>query len=134
MSATDDHANTLKSAATLARGRREGGVMPDNDAKGEAWGFARNAQAQTRDLDHLTEDALRRVTRLSSPSGVLLDLLLDGYGERDMLATTGFAPPQLDEALAALLAELDAGSTTDAIRIAIYADYRRSKDKSVSPD
>ena len=69
---------------------------------------------------------MRRVTRLSAASGLLLELLMEGCGKSEMLSSTGLAPAQLDDGIAALLAELDAGSVTDAIRIAIYADCRRS--------
>ncbi|MEN7535913.1 hypothetical protein [Aurantiacibacter flavus] len=108
--------------------------MPDDDAGHEAGEFARGMYALSGDLDELIDDARRRVDRLGRQSSQLLDLLLDGYGREDIVAVMGIAPAQFDEARATMLAELDASSITDAIRIGICAAYRRPRDSSESPD
>ena len=126
MPETDTHANKLKAPILLARGADESVTQSDDRRSSEVWGFARNARAPEADLESECADAMRRVTRLSAASGLLLELLMEGCGKSEMLSSTGLAPAQLDDGIAALLAELDAGSVTDAIRIAIYADCRRS--------
>ncbi len=108
--------------------------MPDDDTEHEDWAFARGVGESSGDLETLTDEALRRVRRLSPQARQLLDLLLEGYGKADIAAETGLTPDQVEEAQAGLLDELGAHTTTDAIRIGICADYRQSKDRFVSPD
>ena len=102
--------------------------MADDEAGCDTWAFARGTSDLSRELEMLTEDALRRVGRLSSQSRQLLKLLLDGCGNEDMVAITGLTSAEIEKAREQMLAELDATSTTDAIRIGICAAYRPPRD------
>ena len=108
--------------------------MPNDEAGQQAWGFARDGERSERDIDAMVQDALWRVRRLSPQSREILGLLVEGSGNQHIGACTGLDTQGVIEARALLLAELDVVTTTDAIRIGIYAAYRQELDQPLSPD
>lgn len=108
--------------------------MADDDAGAHAWGFARGVEGANPQLDALTEDSRMQVDALEPRLREILRLMVNGCGVEEMASQTGLSAAQVEAARNRLLGELGVGSTTDAIRIGICADYRQQADRSVSPD
>jgi DNA-binding NarL/FixJ family response regulator len=88
--------------------------------------FAGNPTSGPKSLAQKVEESLILVGSLSSIQQVILNLIVDGYDTRTIAVQTGLSPETVLFEKHSLLAKLGAQTTTDAVRIGIYAQARFS--------
>lgn len=93
---------------------------PTDRARALGAGLDRDAGASAR-ADDNKRQAQALVATLLEDEVAMLAHMVGGWSRAESAAELGFEIHQFEKRRAALLAKLNAGSTTDAIRLGIYA-------------